>query len=289
MENQRSVRAVEQFEFNIMLLKEQIASLIKEEERLLTVRRLDEDSSEEIVKNYEDFQQVLASMKSTTKELSDGIEIQTDLFKHNDEVIEEGLNKYMERVKLDKDRITTFEELDKAVENAIKKEQELEKALARSGLSAMRSAGQYDNAAQAIMGSMGKELLFRIQLAIADAMVSVFKTVPYPLNFVLAAGAGAAAGSMLNAVMPKFEQGGMIGGNRHSQGGTVIEAERGEFVMSRDAVDSIGVNNLEAMNTGGGGASIVINNPIISSEFVESELPELISEAVRKGADFGMS
>ena len=228
-------------------------------------------------------------MKSTTKELSDGIEIQTDLFKHNDEVIEEGLNKYMERVKLDKDSITPFEELDKAVDNAIKKEQELEKALARSGLSAMRSAGQYDNAAQAIMGSMGKELLFRIQLAIADAMVSVFKTVPYPLNFVLAAGAGAAAGSMLNAVMPKFEQGGMIGGNRHSQGGTVIEAERGEFVMSRDAVDSIGVNNLEAMNTGGGGASIVINNPIISSEFVESELPELISEAVRKGADFGMS
>ena len=139
------------------------------------------------------------------------------------------------------------------------------------------------------MGSMAKELEFRIQLAVADAMVSVFKTVPYPLNFVLAAGAGAAAGSMLKAVMPKFEQGGMVGGNRHSQGGTIIEAERGEFVMSRDAVESIGVNNLEAMNAGGGGASIVINNPIISSEFVESELPELISEAVRKGVDFGMS
>ena len=87
----------------------------------------------------------------------------------------------------------------------------------------------------------------------------------------------------------KFEQGGLVGGRRHSQGGTMIEAERGEFVMSRDAVDSIGVNNLQAMNSGRGGASIVINNPIISSEFVESELPELISEAVRKGADFGMS
>ena len=87
----------------------------------------------------------------------------------------------------------------------------------------------------------------------------------------------------------KYEQGGLVGGRRHAQGGTMIEAERGEFVMSRDAVDSIGVNNLQAMNAGRGGASIVINNPIISSEFVESELPELISEAVRKGADFGMS
>ena len=68
----------------------------------------------------------------------------------------------------------------------------------------------------------------------------------------------------------------------------MIEAERGEYVMSRNAVESIGVNTLEAMNAGGG-ASIVINNPIISSDFVESELPELIAEAVRKGADFGMS
>ena len=59
--------------------------------------------------------------------------------------------------------------------------------------------------------------------------------------------------------------------------------------MSRNAVESIGVDNLEAMNQGGGGSSIVINNPIISSEFVETELPELIAEAVRKGADFGMS
>tara|TARA_Y100001938_G_scaffold143179_1_gene215559 strand:+ start:2789 stop:5032 length:2244 start_codon:yes stop_codon:yes gene_type:complete len=165
----------------------------------------------------------------------------------------------------------------------------LDQAIKQTALGYARSAGQYDSAGKAIMGSMTKELEFRIQLAVADAMVSVFKNVPYPMNFVLAAGAGAAAGSMLNAVMPKFEQGGMVGGNRHSQGGTIIEAERGEFVMSRDAVESIGVNNLEAMNAGGGGASVVINNPIISSEFVESELPELISEAVRKGVDFGMS
>ena len=43
------------------------------------------------------------------------------------------------------------------------------------------------------------------------------------------------------------------------------------------------------MNTGGGASSpIVINNPIISAEFVETELPELIADAVRKGVSFGV-
>ena len=126
---------------------------------------------------------------------------------------------------------------------------------------------------------------------VVSAGVATFKKVskvslpPVPA---IAAGAQIAIGTGLAAQILKYEHGGLIGGQRHSQGGTMIEAESGEFVMSRDAVDSIGVNNLEAMNAGGG-TSIVINNPIISSDFVESELPDLIAEAVRKGADFGMS
>ena len=51
----------------------------------------------------------------------------------------------------------------------------------------------------------------------------------------------------------KAEKGGMIGGNRHSSGGTIIEAEQGEFIMSRQGVQSVGVENLHSMNTGGKG------------------------------------
>ena len=90
----------------------------------------------------------------------------------------------------------------------------------------------------------------------------------------------------------KFETGGLVGGRRHSQGGTMIEAERGEFVMSRNAVSAIGVENLNRMNnTGGGGSSIniSINGGMISPDFVENELAESIREAVRRGADFGIS
>ena len=88
----------------------------------------------------------------------------------------------------------------------------------------------------------------------------------------------------------QFEEGGLVGGRRHSQGGTPIIAEQGEYVMRRDAVESIGVDNLEAMNQGGGGGVTVnISGNVMSEQFVEEELAERISEAVRKGVDFGMS
>ena len=87
----------------------------------------------------------------------------------------------------------------------------------------------------------------------------------------------------------QFEQGGLVGGRRHSQGGTLIEAERGEFVMSRNAVQSIGVDNLEAMNQGGSAVNITITGNVMTSDFVEGELAEKIRDAVRTGTDFGMS
>jgi hypothetical protein len=139
--------------------------------------------------------------------------------------------------------------------------------------------------------AISKELQKRLMLMMANHLESIAKEVPFPASLLFSAAMPAVGAALVSAAfnaIPKFETGGLIGGQRHSQGGTLIEAERGEFVMSRNAVDSIGVNTLEAMNAGGG-ASIVINNPIISSDFVESELPELIAEAVRKGADFGMS
>ena len=91
-------------------------------------------------------------------------------------------------------------------------------------------------------------------------------------------------------VYGKFEQGGYVGGNRHSQGGTIIEAERGEFVMSRNAVESIGLETLNQMNQSGGGGNINVNvsGNVLTQDFVEGELAESIKEAVRRGSDFGI-
>ena len=160
--------------------------------------------------------------------------------------------------------------------------------------SAMQLGASYKHAGQAAAEAAREAVRAKIREITANFLSNVLATVPFPASLFVVPAASAGLSSMLETAFNDigsaitFEQGGYVGGRRHSQGGTMIEAERGEFVMSRSAVESIGVNNLEAMNAGGG-ASIVINNPIISSEFVESELPDLIAEAVRKGADFGMS
>jgi hypothetical protein len=91
---------------------------------------------------------------------------------------------------------------------------------------------------------------------------------------------------------PKASVGGYIGGRPHSLGGTMIEAERGEFIMSKAAVDSIGLENVNQMNqTGFSGNNITVNvsGNVLTQDFVEGELAESIKEAVRRGGDFGMS
>jgi len=105
----------------------------------------------------------------------------------------------------------------------------------------------------------------------------------------LGAGGSGGGGGGASPVL-SFEQGGYVGGKRHSQGGTMIEAERGEFVMSRNAVESIGLETLNQMNQSGGGGSINVSvtGNVLTQDFVEGELAESIKEAVRRGSDFGI-
>jgi hypothetical protein len=87
----------------------------------------------------------------------------------------------------------------------------------------------------------------------------------------------AIATGLLNAsavagLTPKFEKGGKIGGNLHSSGGTLIEAERDEFMMSRKATSKYGfdfmdkINNLELddriLDVKGTSVNVVDTKPI---------------------------
>ena len=96
--------------------------------------------------------------------------------------------------------------------------------------------------------------------------------------------------SQLKAIdAAKYEYGGLVGGRRHSQGGTMIEAERGEYVVSRRGVDAVGIEALNRINAGGtGGVNVSINNPILSKDVVEDDLIPQIKEAIRRGADIGV-
>lgn len=72
--------------------------------------------------------------------------------------------------------------------------------------------------------------LFQAIIGSAAAVASA-KTIPLKI---IAAIAGAAQIAIIaSKPVPKFEKGGAVGGKRHSQGGTLIEAEEGEFITNR--------------------------------------------------------
>ena len=103
--------------------------------------------------------------------------------------------------------------------------------------------------------------------------------------FIKAMGLAQAAIVSATPPPPTFETGGLVGGRRHSQGGTIIEAEQGEFVMSRNAVQAIGVETLNQMNQGGGsGVTINIQGNMVGNEsFVRDILIPEISKATNQG------
>lgn len=102
---------------------------------------------------------------------------------------------------------------------------------------------------------------------------------------------GLAAAAAAHKAASKMEQGGLVGGRRHSAGGTMIEAEQGEYVMSRNAVNAVGIEAMNRINAGGGagGINISFSGNVMSQDFIENEAIPQIKEAIRRGADIGVS
>lgn len=196
------------------------------------------------------------------------------------------------------------EELDKlrdGGDNTITMFEELEEAGKKSFDSVLKSSIEtgkaYKNTGRAAQDAAESVVIAEASKAVAIAIRKALTEVPYPFNLILAGAAGAAAGSLIqggvNSIKSsmKFEQGGLVGGRRHSQGGTIIEAERGEFVMSRNAVESVGLEAMNRINEGGsaGGINISFSGNIMTDSFIEDEAIPKIREAIRRGADIGVS
>lgn len=84
---------------------------------------------------------------------------------------------------------------------------------------------------------------------VANALtVTPAQLVPAYIAIALATGA-AQISTISSQPTPKFEKGGVVGGKRHSQGGTIIEAEVDEYVINRkDAIKHF--NLIDAINSG---------------------------------------
>ena len=94
--------------------------------------------------------------------------------------------------------------------------------------------------------------LFNISVDTASSIIKTGAQLGYPEAIPFQIIAGIIGGIQLAAVaakpLPKFEKGGLIGGKLHSQGGTLIEAEQGEYMVNRRQ-SAKHRRELDAMNT----------------------------------------
>ena len=126
----------------------------------------------------------------------------------------------------------------------------------------------------------------QIMEGVAGFMASIFKSVPFPLNLVLAAGAGAVVGRLIDqqiakfgdgGVIEKYADGGMVHGKSHAQGGEkfavggrVAELEGGEAVINKRST-AMFKGQLSAMNAAGGGVKFADGGLMNMPSFASSQ------------------
>jgi TP901 family phage tail tape measure protein len=126
----------------------------------------------------------------------------------------------------------------------------------------------------------------QIMEAVAGFIASIFKNVPFPLNLILAAGASAVVGKLIDDQINKFEKGGMVeayanggmvhgkshaqGGEKFSVGGRVVELEGGEAVINKRST-AMFKNQLSAMNEVGGGVKFADGGLMNMPTFAQSQ------------------
>ena len=107
-----------------------------------------------------------------------------------------------------------------------------------------------------------------------------------PFAFALGLNTAHTGGLIKDNKVQKFATGGVVQGEDN----VPILAQNDEFVMSRNAVESVGIETMNRINqTGSAGVTVNVSGNVMSQDFVEGELAERIKEAVRKGSNFGMS
>jgi hypothetical protein len=179
-------------------------------------------------------------------------------------------------------RIAEIEETSAAELEAINGSTELERDKERSRVALEKRTAQAIAQERAKQARQEKALaLFEIGINTASAVIKAIAASPvtFGLPFsAFAAAAGIAQAAVVAAKpIPKFEKGGLIGGRLHSQGGTMIEAEQGEYMVNRRQ-SAKHRRELDAMNT-----STEAFRKMIDEKYVR---PALMSySAGRRGKD----
>ena len=148
-------------------------------------------------------------------------------------------------------RIADIESASAAELEAINASSDLERDKERSRLALAKRTAQAIAEEKTKQARQDKALaLFEIGINTAKGVISALSlTPPNPILAAFIAASGLAEAAVVAAKpIPKFEKGGLIGGRLHSQGGTLIEAEQGEYMVNRRQ-SAKHRRELDAMNT----------------------------------------
>ena len=170
----------------------------------------------------------------------------------------------------------------KEVDSEKKKESELQKMRNQTLQDAIMHSDNLADASMKVVSAEGAK-------AVSSAIAGVFAKFPPPINAIMAPLAGVTAMRLVNEGVKKFRsankfrQGGFIDG---FGGGDRVPAmlEQGEFVMNKESVQAIGVQNLQELNAGrnAGGMNLVFNAPVTNEDFVRDFIAPTIEENLQR-------
>lgn len=152
--------------------------------------------------------------------------------------------------------------IDRRIDN-IKREVQAREEFTKQGI--LAGVQMYDSARSLgeQLKQVARESIKRIIAeAVATQLAKVIAMIPWPFNLIAAPAAGLAVSALFEKIIPPFATGGMINGKRHSSGGTLINAEGGEFIVNRESTRN-NIELLEAINSGrdvalSGGSSVEV-------------------------------
>ena len=150
-------------------------------------------------------------------------------------------------------RIAEITATSEAELNAINASSELDRDKARQRVALEKRTQQGIANEKTKQARRDKALaLFNIAVDTATSIIKTGAQLGYPAAIPFQVAAGIIGAIQLAAVaakpLPKFAKGGLIGGKLHSQGGTMIEAEQGEYMVNRRQT-ARHRRELDAMNT----------------------------------------
>jgi len=140
--------------------------------------------------------------------------------------------------------------------NAIRSQNEiaeLEKRKQRGLISEKKYQSELNKIRRKEAERQKKQAVFQALLAVPVAILNALSTggaKAIPQAIIAGVLAAAQLAIVVGTPLPKFRKGGLIGGKLHTSGGTQIEAERGEFIMKREAVKNHGLKFMESVNNG---------------------------------------